>query len=248
MSSCYQRARNASVPFCVADRAIRAEVHPPSKANPLSDCMSSLYPVTKKITDVLTAAVGLAMASPLLLAVAILVKTTSPGSVFYRGIRTGKNGVPFRIMKFRTMVTDAESVGGPSTALNDPRLTRIGKFLRKYKLDELPQLINVLVGDMSLVGPRPQVRQYTDLYTGEERLILTVRPGLTDYASLRFINLDQILGDDNVDEKYLKEVEPAKNSLRIEYVKKRCLTEDLRILFMTVLQLLKIRSTWNTGV
>jgi lipopolysaccharide/colanic/teichoic acid biosynthesis glycosyltransferase len=231
----------------MSERVISLEIPPPSKANPPSDGMSLLYPVTKKVTDVLAAAVGLTMASPLLLTVAMLVKATSPGSVFYRGIRTGKDGVPFRIMKFRTMVTNAESLGGPSTALNDPRLTRIGKFLRKYKLDELPQLINVLVGDMSLVGPRPQVQKYTDLYNDEEKLILSVRPGLTDYASLRFINLDQMLGDGNVDEKYLKEIEPAKNRLRIEYVKKHCLAEDLRILFMTVLQMFKIRSKWNTG-
>jgi lipopolysaccharide/colanic/teichoic acid biosynthesis glycosyltransferase len=115
------------------------------------------------------------------------------------------------------MVPNAERIGGPSTGLNDPRLTKLGTFLRKYKLDELPQLINVLKGDMSIVGPRPQVEEYTKLYNDEEKIILSVKPGITDYASIRFINLDQILGDANVDEKYLREIEPEKNKLRIKY-------------------------------
>ncbi len=144
------------------------------------------------------------------------------------------------------MVENAESIGGPSTALNDPRLTKIGRFLRKYKLDELPQLVNILIGDMSFVGPRPQVQKYTDLYTSEEQIILSVKPGLTDYASLRFINLDQLLGDDKVDEKYMREVEPEKNKLRIEYVKKRAFCSDLKIIFLTILMTLKIKQKWNT--
>ena len=145
------------------------------------------------------------------------------------------------------MVPDAEKMGGPSTALNDPRLTKIGVFLRKYKLDELPQLINVLIGDMSIVGPRPQVGKYTKLYNDEEKIILTVKPGVTDYASIRFINLDQILGDVNVDEKYHREIEPEKNRLRIKYAKEHSFWVDCRIILLTMLQMLRIRSVWNIG-
>jgi lipopolysaccharide/colanic/teichoic acid biosynthesis glycosyltransferase len=143
------------------------------------------------------------------------------------------------------MVVDAEKIGGPSTALNDPRLTKIGKFLRKYKFDELPQLFNVFKGDMSLVGPRPQVEKYTNLYLEEEKIILSVRPGITDYASIHFINLDAVLGDENVDEKYMREIEPVKNLLRIKYAREHNLATDLIILWMTFLQMLKIKSKWN---
>ena len=178
---------------------------------------------------------------------AIMIRKESPGPVFYRGARSGLDGEPFRIFKFRTMVPDAEKTGGPSTALNDPRLIKIGVFLRKYKLDELPQLINVLIGDMSIVGPRPQVEKYTKLYNDEEKIILTVKPGVTDYASIRFINLDQILGDENVDEKYLREIEPEKNRLRIKYAKEHSFWIDCRIILLTILQMLRIRSVWNIG-
>lgn len=154
-------------------------------------------------------------------------------------------GNPFRIFKFRTMVVDAEKIGGPSTALNDPRLTRIGKFLRKYKIDELPQLINILTGEMSFVGPRPQVEKYTKLYNDEEQIILSVHPGLTDYASIELINLDQILGDDAVDEKYLREIEPEKNRLRMKYAREHSFLIDFKIILMTLTQMFKIESLWN---
>ena len=208
--------------------------------------MFNYYPAIKRFMDIFLASTGLLVTFPILLVATVLVKRSSPGPVFYRGVRTGKNRVPFRIFKFRTMVTDAESLGGPSTALNDPRLTQTGRFLRKYKLDELPQLINILRGEMSFVGPRPQVLEYTKLYNEEEELILNVKPGLTDYASLKFINLDKILGDENVDDKYQTEVEPEKNKLRLKYVRERSLSTDFKIIFLTISKLFKIRSTWNT--
>ena len=189
----------------------------------------------KRAIDIVVSAVSLVVFSPVFVVIAVVIKATSRGPVFYRGMRTGLHGVPFKMYKFRTMVNDADRLGGPSTALNDPRLTKIGKFLRRYKLDELPQLVNVLKGEMSIVGPRPQVERYTALYHGEEELILTVRPGLTDYASLYFFNMDEILGDDDVDEKYAREVEPAKNALRIRYVKEQSLLVDLRIIVNTFL-------------
>ena len=201
--------------------------------------------VLKRIFDFTMALCAIILLWPLLLMIAALIRIQSPGPIFYRGVRSGIHGNSFRIFKFRTMVPNAEKIGGPSTALNDPRLTPAGKFLRKYKLDEFPQLINILIGDMSFVGPRPQVEKYTKLYSGDEMFILTVKPGLTDYASIHFINLDAILGDENVDEKYLREIEPEKNRLRIKYAKKNSFRTDMKILAMTFFQMLKIRSKWN---
>lgn len=200
----------------------------------------------KRLFDIATSILALLILWPVMAVIAIAIKLSGPGPVFYRGVRSGLHGNPFRIFKFRTMVADAEELGGPSTALHDPRLTPVGTFLRRYKLDELPQLFNILIGDMSVVGPRPQVEKYTKLYSGEEQIILTVRPGLTDYASIRFINLDAVLGDSNVDEKYFREIEPEKNKLRIEYVRNLSFRTDMNIIFLTLLHLFKIRSRCNT--
>ena len=199
----------------------------------------------KRLFDTTACFLAIPLIIPVFAVVAIVIKVVSPGPVFYRGWRTGLGGKPFLMYKFRTMVTSAERIGGPSTALNDPRLTSIGKFLRKYKIDELPQLINISKGEMSFVGPRPQVERYTKLYKDTEQAILDVRPGLTDYASIRFINLDQILGDDAVDEKYLKEIEPEKNKLRMKYAMNNSVFIDLKIVAMTFVQILRIRSKWN---
>jgi len=202
--------------------------------------------VLKRIFDFAFSTIGLIFLSPLLIVIAFLMKIDSKGAVFYRGLRVGRYGKSFKIFKFRTMVVNAEEKGGPSTALNDARLTAFGKFLRKYKLDEFPQLINILKGEMSFVGPRPQVEKYTLLYSDEEKIIFSVRPGLTDYASIRFIHLDKILGNEKVDEKYLKTIEPEKNRLRIQYVKDQSICVDFTIIVRTILQLFKIRSLWNT--
>ena len=201
--------------------------------------------MVKRLFDFVICIMMLPLVCPLLLVIAMIIKNNSPGPVFYRGVRIGLNGKPFKIYKFRTMVQNAESIGGPSTALNDPRLTRSGKFLRKYKIDELPQLINIICGEMSIVGPRPQVEKYTALYTEKENEILSVRPGLTDYSSVHFINLDEILGDDAVDEKYLKEIEPEKNRLRLKYVRDQSTWTDVRIIFMTIAKMLGMKSDWN---
>lgn len=187
----------------------------------------------KRCFDFVTSLIGLVALSPLLLVVAIAIKLDSPGPVFYRGIRTGRGGKEFRVFKFRTMVLDAESLGGPSTGASDPRVTRVGAVLRKYKIDELPNLLNVLIGQMSLVGPRPEVPQYTALYSGEERLILSVRPGITDLSSIRFIDLQSHIGSENVDENFENHVLPEKNRLRVEYVKSRSFFGDLDILLRT---------------
>lgn len=191
----------------------------------------------KRAFDLAAAAVGLTVLSPAMLAIAAIVRIDSPGPVFYRGLRTGLHGRPFRIFKFRTMTADAEGRGGPSTALNDARLTRVGPFLRRFKLDELPQLINILRGEMSIVGPRPQVEQYTSLYTADEQIILSMRPGLTDYASIEFIDLDCMLGDENVDEKYRREIEPRKNELRVKYVREQSMLGDFMLIVRTITRL-----------
>jgi lipopolysaccharide/colanic/teichoic acid biosynthesis glycosyltransferase len=205
-----------------------------------------MYPLCKRVFDIFFVLLGLILFGPLMVVITFLIKLDSPGPVFYRGTRVGLNGKKFRIFKFRTMVEDAEKMGGPSTALHDRRLTRIGMFLRKYKLDELPQLINIVIGEMSFVGPRPQVEEYTKMYNEAEKMILSVKPGLTDYASIKFINLDQILSDEEVDEKYLREIEPEKNKLRIQYVKENSFLIDLKIFLMTLEKMLRIKSIWNT--
>jgi lipopolysaccharide/colanic/teichoic acid biosynthesis glycosyltransferase len=147
----------------------------------------------------------------------------------------GRWGRPFRIYKFRTMVLNAEKIGGPSTSDDDPRITRVGRFLRKYKLDELPQLINVLKGEMSIVGPRPEVQQYVDMYTEEERVILSVRPGITDWASVWNSEEGAILaGSPDPEKTYLEKIRPEKIRLQLEYVRKRSFWIDIGIVFQTV--------------
>jgi len=192
-----------------------------------------MYELAKRVFDVVCSTIVVLLAAPFLVAIAVVIKLESPGPVFYRGERAGLNGRVFRILKFRSMVPDAEKVGGYSTAVDDPRLTGVGRFLRKHKLDELPQFFNVLWGDMSLVGPRPQVLFYTNQYRGEEKLILSIRPGITDLASLYFVDMDAVLGSGDVDTRYQTEIEPVKNQLRLRYVKERSFLLDFRILLET---------------
>ena len=193
----------------------------------------------KRALDVTAALVGLVFFSPLLVAVALAIKLHDGGPVFYGGVRVGRNGRPFRIFKFRTMVLNAEKLGGPSTAGDDPRITPVGRVLRRYKLDELPQLINVLKGEMTLVGPRPEVPQYVELFSEEERAILSVRPGMTDWASLW--NSDEgalLAGSPDPEKTYLEKIRPEKLRLQLEYVRTRSLRVDLTILARTVLAIL----------
>ena len=206
------------------------------------------YAVAKRCLDVVLSLVAILLLSPVLLAIAALVRLTSPGPALYRGLRAGRNGRDFHILKFRTMVVDAEKKGGASTAVDDPRLTRFGKLLRKYKLDELPQFFNVLGGSMSLVGPRPQVLSYTSKYQGEERLILNMRPWITDLASPYLSNLAKVLVTGDVDAKYAQEIEPVKNVLRLRYVKEASLLLDLRILVETAFKLVGVANVTGLNV
>ncbi len=195
----------------------------------------------KRIFDIFFSGLGLLILSPLLIIFALIIKLTSAGSVFYRGIRIGKNFRPFRIFKFRTMVINAEKIGGPSTREEDPRLTKIGKFLRKYKLDELPQLINVFKGEMSSVGPRPEVPEYANLYHGEEKIVYTIKPGMTDYASLWNIDeggaLKNAKNTEETEEIYLKKIRPEKVRLQMKYVKEMSIWTDIKIIFLTLKKL-----------
>jgi lipopolysaccharide/colanic/teichoic acid biosynthesis glycosyltransferase len=191
--------------------------------------------VLKRVFDGTCAFLGLLVLSPVLGLVALLVKLSDGGPVLYRGLRTGLNGRQFRICKFRSMVVDAEKTGVTATADDDPRVTRIGRFLRKYKLDELPQLVNVLVGEMSLVGPRPEVPQYTALFTRQEQAILSVRPGITDWATLWDIAEGAVLaGSDNPEQAYLEKIRPEKIRLQLKYIRERSFGVDVRILALTL--------------
>jgi len=190
---------------------------------------------TKRIMDLIAALAGLLILSPILLIIALFIKMEDGGPVFYRGERVGKGGVHFKIFKFRTMVPDADKIGGSSTPEDDRRITRLGRILRKYKIDEIAQLINVLKGEMSIVGPRPQVAWAVELYTDEEKLLLTVQPGITDYASLKFSNEDEILkGSKDPDKDYLEKIAPEKNRLAIEYVKHHSVMMDIKIILATI--------------
>ncbi len=176
---------------------------------------------------------------PLIAVIAIAIKMSSPGPVFYRGVRAGLHGKPFRIIKFRTMVEDAESLGGPTTGTNDRRVTRIGALLRRTKLDELPQFLNVLTGEMSIVGPRPEVMEYTATYKSEEKCIFSMRPGITDYASIEFADLDDRVGDSDPDRYFREHIMPRKTALRVKYVKDWSLWSDFLILWMTIFRVIK---------
>lgn len=193
----------------------------------------------KRFMDVTLAIMVLMLLSPVILVAIWMVRRSGPGPVFFRGVRAGIYGRPFRIFKFRTMVTGAEALGGPTTSTDDPRVTSVGWFLRRTKIDELPQLINVILGDMSLVGPRPEVFEYTSRYVGEEKSILCMRPGITDYASIEFADLDDVVGCSEPDRYFRENILPRKNALRIKYVTEWSLRSDFKILWMTVCRVMK---------
>lgn len=192
----------------------------------------------KRLFDILTASIGLILLSPVLLITALLVKLTSPGPILFRQTRVGQSFRPFQILKFRTMTPDAEHRGGQLTAGRDPRITTIGHFLRRTKLDELPQLINVLRGEMSFVGPRPEVPRYVEHYRDDYTRLLTVRPGITDLASLRYRHESELLGQAvDPEAMYLHQILPDKIALGKEYLQKQSLLMDLSLMIRTVLRM-----------
>lgn len=207
------------------------------------------YRFAKRMLDVLAAVFGLALTWPILVVFAIWVKLDSPGPVFYRGRRTGRGGRSFGIFKYRSMVVNADKIGGPTTSENDPRVTKSGRFIRKYKIDELPQLINILVGDMSLVGPRPDVpSEIEKLSLDEKGLILAVRPGMTDWASIRFNNEGEIVqGHPDPHKAYEDLIRPHKLRLQMEYVRRASMGTDIKILWNTFRMLWSTRVTDRSG-
>lgn len=191
----------------------------------------------KRLFDILGATAGLVVLAPVMGVIAALVRMTSPGPVIYKGARVGLGGRDFEILKFRTMWH--RSTDQLTTALNDSRVTPIGRTLRRYKLDELPQLVNVLLGDMSIVGPRPEFRKWVDLYEAHQLRILSVRPGITDLASIEFFQFDNIVGAEDADANYLDQVFSLKNSLRLRYVDELSWASDLRIMRGTILHMFR---------
>jgi lipopolysaccharide/colanic/teichoic acid biosynthesis glycosyltransferase len=194
--------------------------------------------MAKRALDLLISILGLLLLSPLLLLLALWIKLDSRGPVLYRGKRVGKDGRPFVMYKFRTMVLGAERTGPAVTYKDDPRITKAGRFLRRTKLDELPQFFNVLRGQMSLVGPRPEDPSYVAFYTPEHRLVLSVKPGITGPTQLQYRDEASLLQGEGVDEEYVSRLMPQKLKLDLEYVRTRSLLLDLRILWQTATTLL----------
>jgi len=193
----------------------------------------------KRIFDLLASALGLIILSPIFALIALLIRLTSPGPVFYRARRVGQGGREFTLYKFRSMVADADRRGPGITAAGDPRVTSIGRVLRRTKLDELPQLWNVLRGDMSLVGPRPEDPRYVALYTPEQRRVLDVRPGITSLASIEYRNEEAVLHGPDWEQHYIHEVMPAKLAIDLRYVQRATLFTDLLIILRTLLALFR---------
>lgn len=192
----------------------------------------------KRLFDIVCSAAGLLVLSPVLLITALLVGLTSPGGVLFKQERMGKDGIPFTIYKFRSMRKDNR--GLKITTNQDSRITPVGKVLRKTKLDELPQLFNVLKGDMSFVGPRPEVREYTDLYTEEQRQIFLVRPGITGKASIEFRNENELLSEsEDPNRTYIEEIMPKKLELDMEYIPNASVLYDIGLIFKTLITVIR---------
>lgn len=190
--------------------------------------------IIKRVIGFILAVILLLILWPFYLIIALAIAIEDGFPVFYRPQRGGYRNKPFRILKFRSMVKNADKIGGGTTALHDPRITKVGNFLRKTKLDEIPQLFNIIGGSMSFIGPRPELLRYTGQYEGEEKLIFEVRPGITDFSSIEFINLDEIVGQGNADEMYEKYVLKKKNALRIRYAKEVSFKTDAKLFLTTV--------------
>ncbi|MFN7846987.1 MAG: sugar transferase [Bacteroidota bacterium] len=196
--------------------------------------------VAKRIFDCLFSSIGLIIISPIFMLLSLLIALDSQGGIFYKQVRIGKNMRPFKLFKFRTMYANSDKKGLLTVGDNDNRITRVGYYLRKYKLDELPQLINVFIGDMSFVGPRPEVEKYVKLYNNEQQKVLSVKPGITDWASIRYVNESELLARSSEPEKtYINEIMPAKLAINLEYVKQNNLLIDIKIILHTFRAILR---------
>lgn len=195
----------------------------------------------KRAFDLLVATILLIFLAPLFLLFIIIIRVGSNGPAFYLQTRVGLHGKDFKIFKFRTMYTGSDKKGLLTVGGKDQRITPAGVFLRKYKLDELPQLINVFIGDMSLVGPRPEVRKYVDLYKDEQLRVLDVKPGITDYASIEYSNENELLaGADDPEKEYINTIMPAKLKLNLKYIAEKSLITDLKIILRTLAKIISV--------
>ena len=204
----------------------------------------------KRCFDLIFSGKGLIVLGPIFLILGIVIKHESPGPVFYRGVRVGRYGNSFKIFKFRSMVVDAEKKGAATTSDKDDRVTKVGRIIRKFKFDEFSQLINVFLGDMSIVGPRPQVQWAVDTFTKEQLKVLELRPGITDWASIKFHNEGEIIeksGISDADEAYMLLIHPEKMRLQLEYFYNNNLWIDLKILYATMIKLFATRVTSQNG-
>ncbi len=196
--------------------------------------------MVKRLFDIVFSFAGLIILSPFFLFIALAVIFESKGGAFYRQVRVGRKNTDFKLFKFRSMYVDADKKGLLTVGNRDYRITRAGYYLRKFKLDELPQLVNVLKGDMSFVGPRPEVRKYVNLYSSEQLKVLEVRPGITDLASIEFINENEILAkSNNPEELYINEIMPQKLTINLNYIQSRTILKDLVIIFLTVFKVFR---------
>lgn len=219
--------------YCNAARLRRRSIRPSISADSFTYYPKSL--VSKRIIDIICSFIGLVLLAPFLAMVATFIKCASPGPVFFRQTRMGQFGRPFRIYKFRTMCIDAETQGAQVTTGDDPRLTGVGRVLRRYKIDELPQLFNVVLGEMSLVGPRPEVPRYVAAFKKDYEQILKVKPGITDYASLEFKDESELLEmAENPEKKYLDEILPVKIELYKKYLREQSFFNDIRLILLTI--------------
>lgn len=194
----------------------------------------------KRIFDIFFSFIGLVILLPFFIIIGLLIVIDSPGGMFYKQARVGKNNIDFYLFKFRSMRTGADKKGLLTVGGRDSRITRMGYFIRKYKIDELPQLLNVFFGDMSLVGPRPEVRKYVDLYNEKQKKVLSVKPGITDYASIEYSNENELLGKaENPEQTYIDEIMPAKLKLNLKYIDEQGISTDLKIIFKTIGKIVK---------
>lgn len=196
--------------------------------------------LAKRLFDIISSLIGLGLFSPFFILICVLILITSKGGIFYSQIRVGKGKKDFKLLKFRTMKPGSDKAGQITVGTNDSRITRVGIFLRKFKFDEIPQLINVIKGEMSIVGPRPEVPKYVNLYSEEQLKILTVRPGLTDLASIEFINENELLGKaKNPEKEYVEVIMPKKLALNIQYIDTQSFLGDIKLIFKTFGKILK---------
>ncbi|OFY83766.1 MAG: glycosyl transferase [Bacteroidetes bacterium RIFCSPLOWO2_12_FULL_35_15] len=194
----------------------------------------------KRLFDIFFSVIGLIILLPFFIIITLLIVIDSPGGIFYKQIRVGKGNTDFYLFKFRSMRTDSDKKGLLTVGGRDSRITRMGYFIRKYKIDELPQLINVLLGDMSLVGPRPEVRKYVDMYNEEQKKVLSLKPGITDYASIEYSNENELLGKaEDPEAVYINEIMPAKLKLNLKYIAEQGIATDFKIIFRTIRKILK---------